>query len=163
MHWSGNLYNGLDALAVRIETLLIVSSSETVRPPREIAFALALYVWSLAGEVDPAVRDSRGAPIFEEHCSGCHAGVTGAGDPVEASVVGTDGAVARSPARGTGRYRVPSLHRVGSRSRLTHEGRFASVEALLNPARAGSDPSHPFGLELASEERTELIAYLNAQ
>jgi cytochrome c2 len=162
LHWSGSLYNGLDALAVRIETLLITSSSETVRPPREIVFALALYIWSLGHDPERTGSNSAGATVFEEHCATCHEGATGEGDAINADVVGTDPAVARSTARGTGQYRVPSLHRVGSRTHLTHEGRSADLEAWLDPARAFEDAAHPFGLDLPSQDRADLIAFLKS-
>src|SRR6185437_2740809 len=44
----------LEALAIRLETLIITSSNETVRPPRIVALALAAYVWSLADSFSPA-------------------------------------------------------------------------------------------------------------
>ncbi len=37
----------LVSLAIRLETLIIVSNGEALRPPREVALALATYVWSL--------------------------------------------------------------------------------------------------------------------
>ena len=46
LHHTGMIHNSLPALAVRIETLAITSSSESVRPPRKIAAALALYLAS---------------------------------------------------------------------------------------------------------------------
>jgi hypothetical protein len=41
LHHAGNLRGGLEALASRTETLLISARDDVVRPPREIAFALA--------------------------------------------------------------------------------------------------------------------------
>src|ERR1700690_2980630 len=43
----------LATLAVRLETLVIVTSSQTIRPPREVALGLATYVWSLADTLAP--------------------------------------------------------------------------------------------------------------
>lgn len=160
LHWSGNLHNGLAALAVRIETLLITANSEVTRPPREVAFALALYLRSLGAEPRAPDPTAPGRAQFERACAGCHSGATGEGEPVDVAVVGTDPAVAESPARGSGKYRVPSLHLVTHRSRLTHEGRFESVEALLDPVRAGTDGAHPFGLDLDDGDRAALVAYL---
>lgn len=163
LHWTGNLENGLIELAIRIETLLITASGEVVRPPRQVAFALALYLWSLGeGERPSAGNTGAGAQLFMDQCGDCHSGATGEGDPVEAAEVGTDPAAARSPDRGTGRYRVPSLWRAGERAQLTHEGRFAELEALLDPERAASDAAHPFGLSLTSAERADLIDYLRS-
>jgi len=90
LHHSGNLYNSLGALAVRLETLLITARAEAVRPPREIAFALAYYVWSLGGDEEPAALPR--SPVFHDHCGRCHFDVTGAGDVVPVLMVGTDAA-----------------------------------------------------------------------
>ena len=51
----------LSALAIRIETLLITSHHEAVRPPREVALGLALYLDSLADSL-PAPRVDHPAP-----------------------------------------------------------------------------------------------------
>ncbi|HKP57310.1 MAG TPA: c-type cytochrome [Polyangiales bacterium] len=158
LHWTGNLHNSLPALAVRIETLLITATSATVRPPREIAFALALYVHGLgAAERSPSASQS-GAAVFERKCAGCHMDASGAGDLVPADVVGTDPEAAASEERGSGGYRVPSLYRVADRTRLTHEGRFDNLEQMFDPARAVG--AHPFGLELSDAERDALLEFV---
>lgn len=160
LHWSGNVHNGLLELATRIETLLITSSAETVRPPRVLAFALALYLRSLGD--DARAKGTADDRVFAAQCERCHSGATGEGALVSASRVGTDSAVAQSPERGTGSYRVPSLYRVAERTRLMHDGTFASLDALLDPARLAGDAAHPFGLELSTSERTSLLAYLSS-
>jgi hypothetical protein len=158
LHWSGNVHNGLLELATRIETLLITSSAETVRPPRVLAFALALYLRSLGdGARAMGTADDR---VFAAECSHCHSGTTGEGGLISARIVGTDRAVAESPERGTGSYRAPSLYRVADRTRLMHDGTFANLEALLDPERLADEAAHPFGLELSASERTSLLAYL---
>lgn len=160
LHHAGNLHNSLAALAVRTETLLITARAEAVRPPREIAFAIAYYVWSLGGDAAPAaLTHSR---TFNDHCGGCHFDVTGAGDVVPALIVGTDGAATRSSMRGSGGYRAPSLHRVAERTRLTHEGWPLTLEQFLEPERAAMYPGHAFGLELAGDERAALVRELSA-
>jgi hypothetical protein len=53
LHHSGNLRGGLESLAVRTETLLITARENVVRPPREVAFALAYYVWSMGTREAP--------------------------------------------------------------------------------------------------------------
>ena len=158
LHHSGNLYNSLPALAVRTETLLITASSEVVRPPREIAFAIAYYVWSLgssSSEPEPST-------LFRERCGYCHSGPTGAGELVALADVGTDGAAARSSARGTGGYRAPSLYRVSQRARLTHLGWPLTVEQFLDPSRQAAWPGHPFGLDLGPEQRHALVRELTS-
>jgi hypothetical protein len=152
---------GVVDLALRIETLLITSHGEAVRPPREIVLGLALYLWSLApaGPARAASTDAeqRGRALFEKSCRECHhgAGLTGEAAPLDD--VGADDAVARSPARGTGRLRVPSLLGVSSRGPLLHDASVAGVGELLAPS---SRAEHRFGLALDPGARADLTAYL---
>ncbi|HMJ09812.1 MAG TPA: hypothetical protein VK524_00330 [Polyangiaceae bacterium] len=160
LHRAATLKNGLIPLAVRIETLIITSLGESVRPPRKLAFALALYLWNL--EPTPLLqtneRTSRGQRLFSERCAGCHRPPSFSGPSVPLDVVGTDRSVGESPDRFTGNYRVPSLRGVGDRQRLFANGAVFDVRELLDPSRAA--PGHPFGLDLPAEGREELLAYL---
>ncbi|MET0413230.1 MAG: hypothetical protein ABW217_18130, partial [Polyangiaceae bacterium] len=160
LHHAGNLYNGLAALAVRTETLLVTARAEAVRPPRELAFALAYYVWSLGGDEPTPARRSR---VFHDYCERCHFDATGAGDIVSSLVVGTDPAVADSSARGSGGYRVPSLYRISERSQLTHEGWPLTLEQFLEPSRAAEYPGHEYGFELDASERALLVRELSGR
>lgn len=163
LHHTGNLYNSLEALAVRTETLLITARDGVVRPPREIAFALAYYVWSLGQLVNeplPRLEGSEPSALFRKECGHCHSGATGAGELVAVGRVGTDAAATESSARGSGGYRVPSLHRVRERSRLTHAGWAVTLEEFFAPTRLSSLPGHPFGLELSTEQRSALVSEL---
>lgn len=157
LHHVGNLLNSLEALAVRTETLLITARADVVRPPREVAFAIAFYVWSLGAQRSAAPPPSA---TFAATCGGCHAGPTGAGDVVADAEVGTDAAAAASSARGTGGYRAPSLYGVSQRSRLTHLGWPIRLSAFLDPSRASSMPGHAFGFELSPAERDALVREL---
>jgi len=164
-------------LAIRIETLLITSNNEVVRPPRIIALALASYVASLGAELpSPSVASaisSQGAAVFVAQCTGCHIppGLTGA--PVSLSIIGTDPTLGLSAVRGTGMYRVPSLHGVGTRGPLLHDGTVPSVESMFDPTRptpsftarlhgSGAVPGHTYGLDLSSDDRSALVDYVNA-
>jgi mono/diheme cytochrome c family protein len=142
------------ALAIRIETLILTSHHETVRPPPILTLALATYLWSLAPPpVEPAA-DSRGAALFAHGCAGCHA----SGEPVAVARVGSDPAAALSRDRGTGTYRPPSLRGVRDRALLLHDGSIHSLDELLDPAR--TTPGHHFGTALSTNERADLTAYL---
>jgi hypothetical protein len=158
LHHSANLYGGLEALAVRTETLLITARENLVRPPRELAFALAYYVWSL-GKPESSPEPTPSAS-FRENCGGCHSGATGAGGLVSATRVGTDAAATESPLRGTGGYRVPSLYRVSQRQRLTHLGWSLTLEQFFAPERLTTHPGHAFGLDLDAERRQALVREL---
>jgi mono/diheme cytochrome c family protein len=167
----------LTTLAIRIETLAITSSGLVVRPPRVVALALAAYVSSLADALpEPSVAQGaspQGAQVFQQNCTMCHTEPAFTGDPVPLGVVGTDPTLGLSASRGTGFYRVPSLHGVGSRGPLLHDGTVPSVSAMFDPSRptsafqgrlhgAGAVEGHPFGLGLADADRAALIAYLQA-
>src|SRR5579863_2689695 len=69
--------HGLPTLAIRIETLVITSYAQVVRPPRIIALALAAYVESLADDLPPVAAAETASPdgfkIFSAECGSCHA------------------------------------------------------------------------------------------
>lgn len=157
LHHSGNLFNSLEALAVRTETLLITARDDVVRPPRELAFALAYYVWSLGKLAAPAPQPS---PLFRDSCGRCHSGLTGAGGLISAAELGIDSAATESALRGTGGYRVPSLYGVSQRTRLTHLGWSLTLEQFFEPGRLEEHPGHAFGLELSAERRRALVQEL---
>jgi mono/diheme cytochrome c family protein len=165
----------LASLAIRIETLIIVSHNEVTRPPRVVVLAIAAYLASLGATLptlDAAERDNpRGAELFAAHCSPCHATPGLTGEPSALAVVGTDPTLGVSSDRGTGTYRVPSLHGVGTRGPLLHDGTVPSLAAMLDPARltpaypeklhgAGPVPGHPFGLDLDATDRAALVGFL---
>ena len=166
-------YRDRTTLAIRLETLIMTSQSYVVRPPRIVAWALATYVESLAAGLPamPVVStNAPGAELFAANCAGCHTAPALTGAPVELDVVGTDPAIGESPERGTGMYRVPSLHGVGTRGLLFHDASLGSVDALFDPARTadgylggtrpGAVPGHPFGLALSDPDRAALVAYV---
>jgi mono/diheme cytochrome c family protein len=165
LHHAATLRSSVVALAVRIETLIITSNGEAVRPPRAIAAGLAMYLWSLGTstprhELTLNAQEKRGERVFEATCAGCHAGEGAAGESVDLAVVGTDPSVGSSTERGTGGYRVPSLRHVGDRRRLFAGGAVADVRALLEPTPERRAAGHPFGLDLDELERAALLAYL---
>ena len=161
-----------DALAIRIETLIITSSAQVLRPPRIVALALARYLESLADKL-PGQPPSTlpGAAIFARVCSSCHAPPSFTGPPVALALVATDPELGQSRDRGTGAYRVPSLHGVATRGPLLHDASIPSIEALFDPQRVsegwtgrlhghGPVPGHLYGLSFSDAERGDLIRYL---
>ncbi len=163
------------SLAIRIETLVITSHQETLRPPREVSLGLAYYVRSLADSLPTGTPETsaatRGAATFGVECASCHVPPALTGAPVPLDVVGTDPTLGLSADRGTGTYRVPSLHGVAARGPLFHDGRAPDLAAVLDPDRVspgytgalhgtGPIPGHPFGLGLSSDARADLLAYL---
>lgn len=177
LHHDATLRNSLFALALRIETLLITSFREGAAPPIEVPLGIALYLWQLPPGDLPSAPDApagareAGAVIFKERCARCHATAEHAGEPIPLSEVQTDGALGKSPERGTGSYRVPTLRRVSLRRQLLHDGSVPDLRALLDPRRLRDDyaggrrepgpiPGHPYGLDLPEPERDALQSYL---
>lgn len=167
----------LTTLAIRIETLIVTSNDQALRPPRIVTLALAAYLTTLADALPSpetaASASPDGARVFDGQCAGCHAPPALTGEPVALATVGTDPTLGLSPVRGTGAYRVPSLHGVGSRGPLLHDGTVPSVDAMFDPSRitpsfvgklhgSGAVPGHTFGLDLSAEDREALVAYLRA-
>ena len=167
---------GTITLAVRQETQLIETAHQRVRPPRALAWALAVYLTAL--EPPPAqarARDAaqvaRGRALFEAQCQSCHANASGGGDLVTADEVGTDPALASGSARGTGRYRPPALVRVRDAGPYLHDGSVATLDDLFDPARlastwtrgvvgAGAVPGHAFGTRGSVRDRRAIVAWL---
>lgn len=148
------------SLAVRIETLLITSLHTAVRPPREVSAGLARYLLSLGDALLAPRWDHPGAAVFRANCARCHAGEGLSGGVIAVAEIGTDGALARSPDRGTGGYRIPSLRGVGARTWLLHDGSVRGLDALLDPAR--SPPGHDHGRALDASDRAALLSFLRA-
>ncbi len=153
----------LTSLAIRLETLIITSHGQVLRPPREVALGLATYLWSLSTSVEgtPPVSDAEksGAEIFTSTCARCHAPPSFTGPPVPIDVVGTDPTIGLSTDRGTGFYRVPSLHGVSTRGLLLHDASIKSLDGLLDPTR--TERGHRYGLDLDAPSRASLIAYVS--
>jgi mono/diheme cytochrome c family protein len=152
--------NGLIPLAIRIETLCITSLQEAFRPPRKIAFAMALYLWQLESVPirEPDTASEHGARIFGDDCASCHKPPGFSGPSVPIGLVGTDPAVGTSPDRTTGDYRVPSLRGVGDRKRLLANGAVFDIRELLASDRPA--PGHSYGVDLDDDEKADLISYL---
>ena len=92
--------------------------------------------------------------------------------------VGTDPGLATRTRKGTGFYKIPSLRGVWYRPRLLHDGSFATLEEMFDPARLRPDfvprgwsppgvttravPGHVFGLNLSPSDKGTLLAFLRS-
>jgi hypothetical protein len=90
--------------------------------------------------------------------------------------VGTDPSLTLKTRRGTGYYKVPSLKGVWYRDMFGHSGWCATLEDWFDPRRVRDDyvptgfkpygattyavKGHPFGLDLSTEDKKALIAFL---
>jgi hypothetical protein len=87
----------------------------------------------------------------------------------EAVNVGLDATVTDPGVDGQGRFKAPSLRNVGVRGRFMHDGRFASLEDVINFYNTGVQDSanldaglkDPLQLNLSSEQVSDLVAFLN--
>jgi hypothetical protein len=163
------------ALAIRQDTQLTHSNHQRIRPPRELAWALAMFLYSLEPPAPELRADAsqlvRGAAVFAASCRHCHENAAYGGRPIAAARIGTDPSLATGQARGTGNYRVAPLLDVAHAGPYLHHGAVSSLEELLSPARLspeyrggrfgpGAIPGHTFGTDLAAGDRAALIAFL---
>jgi mono/diheme cytochrome c family protein len=167
LHHTANWVNAsITTLAIRVETVYITGAGQRARIPRELAWAVAMYLRSLPPPAPLVPADEAalvgGRAVFEATgCAGCHVPPLYTSDRlVEVDEVGTDPAAGRSPARATGYYRIPSLRGVGRTAPYLHHGGVSTLEELFDPAR--SEPGHRYGLELDPREREALIVLLRA-
>lgn len=164
LHWAATLRNDLLALAVRVDTLIIDSVGGQRRPPREVSFALAYYLWHLDAEAlaadETTAQTEQGRAVFERDCAGCHGDGRTPRLPVALGAMGSASGTGTSVDRGTGTWRVPSLWGVSTRPHLFHDASVRSLAALFEERAPNARANHPFGLELSDEEVAALIAFL---
>ncbi len=160
---------GLPTLAMRQETQIIYAQRERIRPPRELAWAMAVYVSELRpsnSSPSPAAKaDSElGRTVFDRHCASCHEDDNGSGGLVPAAQVGSDPALALGRARGTGAYRPAPLIDLERAAPYLHDASIPSLDALLDPERLRApDAPHRFGAQLDLKSRAALLAWLRAR
>ncbi len=157
---------GPAALAIRQETQILDSNHQRIRPPRELAWALAVFLYDL---VPPApARPSRhteatltqGRAVFVRECSRCHDNPAYGGRALDARHVGTHPALATGAARGTGLYRTPVLLGIAAGAPYLHDGSVATLAELFDPGRLPRVPGHAYGTQLPPTARASLVAWL---
>lgn len=167
LHHTANWVNAsISTLAIRVETTYVTGGGQRARLPRELSWAVAMYLRSLpppapSEPVDEAEL-AEGRAVFEAAgCAGCHVPPLYTSERlVTIEEVGTDPAAGRSPARATGYYRIPSLRGVGRAGPYLHHGGVRTLEELLDPMRV--EPGHRYGLELDASDREALLRFLRA-
>lgn len=158
VRWNGDL----PTLELQIDRNL----SQRSAPPAVVAL-VASYLRSLgparAAQVAPHAGQTghagAGAAIFERECARCHQPpLYSHGQVVPLERLGTDrrriSAVLPNSSPG---YKVPSLLALGRTAPYLHDGSIATLEDLFNPRRGGG---HRFGLQLGSQDRQGLLAFL---
>jgi mono/diheme cytochrome c family protein len=167
LHHTANWVNAsVTTLAIRVETTYITGAGQRARIPRELAWAVAMYLRSLPPPEPSELADeaalTEGRAVFETAgCASCHVPPLYTSDRlVSIEEVGTDPAAGQSPARVTGYYRIPSLRGVGRTAPYLHHGGVRTLEELFDPERA--EPGHRYGLELDEHDREALFVLLRA-
>ncbi len=166
--------------------------------PDRVARALAQFVRSMVSWNSPfdAAFSGNGQPDFTRlpadvqqgqalftgraGCARCHTTVLQIGD--QARNTGLD-ALITDPGAGNGRFKAPSLRNVAVRAPYMHDGRFASLEAVVDfydrgvqanpqldarlrvppPTNQPPNPNAPPArLNLSAQERASLVAFLRS-
>ncbi len=116
-------------------------------------------------------QENRGLQLFfgPARCSTCHRGDLVVGDTPRNN--GLD-ATTTDPGAGNGRFKAPSLRNVELTAPYMHDGRFATLEAVVDHYDHGIQPhpnldpilrapgGRPVRLELPPEDRAALVAFL---
>jgi cytochrome c peroxidase len=100
-------------------------------------------------------------------CEGCH--TTNAQLGQQATNIGLDPEGVGDQGAGTGQFKTPSLRNVGVRGHFMHDGRFSSVQEVVEFYNSGvqDNPSldqglrNPLQLGLTPQQVQQLVAYLN--
>ncbi|MEO8562275.1 MAG: cytochrome c peroxidase [bacterium] len=185
----------LDALAIKLSVtpyypaLFTAAFGTPAITSDRIAAALAQFTRSLVsgGSRYDRAFDATGVPNFastltaqeiqgeqifrRSGCVTCHVGVAQVGDAVH--VTGLDLASVDSGA-GSGAFKAPSLRNVAVRPRFMHDGRFTTLDQVIDFYDSGVQPSpaldarlkapdgSPLRLRLTVAERAALVAFLGA-
>lgn len=116
--------------------------------------------------------EERGAFFFDTNCSSCHAGVLLTDEGYKNN--GLDDIASQGAGRSRiteseldrGKFKTPSLRNIARTAPYMHDGRFASLEAVLEHYRSGIraspslDPSLNHGIPMSDEEMADVIVFL---
>lgn len=123
------------------------------------------------GQTTLTAQEEAGRALFEQKCSACHSG--GLQTDYSYRNNGLD-AVFNDLGRGgitnlaedNGKFKVPSLRNVALTYPYMHDGRFQTLEAVLDHYESGIsqsqslDPILTNGVPMTAEEKTQIIAFL---
>lgn len=122
--------------------------------------------------------ESQGLAVFENKCARCHAtdlftdnNFRNNGLPPNPNINDLGRAEVSGSAADNYKFKVPSLRNVAVTAPYMHDGRFGSLESVLNFYSHGVQDSetldpqlkqnNSLGIELSEEDKTALIAFLN--
>lgn len=118
-------------------------------------------------------QEAQGLAVFRQHCAGCHAeplftDYSYRNNGLDAEPKDAGRAVISGKAEDTGRFRVPSLRNVAVSSPYMHDGRFDTLEQVLDHYTQGIAASPTLDAQLAkplvltTDERSALLQFLLA-
>lgn len=120
--------------------------------------------FSAVASIDDPVAASDGHATFARNCSGCHQ--TEAQVVDGAKNIGLD-ATNVDEGAGDGTFKVPSLRNIAERGRYMHDGRFSTLEEVIEFYSSGiqnnpdlTAPLRPGGIGLTETEKSNLLAFL---
>lgn len=154
----------------------------------QVAMALAQYLRSLVsvnskydqarqGKAALSEAEVRGLALVEEHCSSCHAGELFTNHEYKNNGIAQifseeEEGISLGRARVTGdpadrgKWRTPTLRNVTKTAPYMHDGRFASLEEVLEHYRSGIQegetlaPELQGGIPLSSEDVQDILSFL---
>jgi cytochrome c peroxidase len=126
------------------------------------------YDDSLTGKQTLSPAEQAGEALFNgtARCASCHTTTSQSVD--EVMNIGLDATIT-DPGAGAGRFKAPSLRNVAVRGRYMHDGRFSSLQEVVNfyssqvidNGNVDGRLTNPLQLNLSSEQIDDLVAFLN--
>jgi len=117
-------------------------------------------------------QESSGLALFREHCAACHreplfSDFSYRNNGLDAAPRDAGRAVISGRAEDQGRFRVPSLRNIALTAPYMHDGRYDSLQQVLDHYAGGIQPSPTLdpllanGVPLDAGQREALLAFLN--
>lgn len=129
------------------------------------------YDQYLQGEEVLSSEELAGMELFESKCESCHAGVLQSdfsyrNNGLDAMPLDSGRNRITENSQDWGKFRVPSLRNVELTSPYMHDGRFETLEEVLEHYNSGIqsyetlDPSLKSGISISDDERAKIISFL---
>ncbi|MEO0529890.1 MAG: cytochrome c peroxidase [Planctomycetota bacterium] len=133
--------------------------------------------------IDDPVQVSQGHTLFNDDCASCHRtaaqvsdnthniglpNIDADGDGQLDDNTGTGGGASSNPDAGSGEYKSPSLRNIAMRGHFMHDGRFSTLEEVVEFYSSGITPNgHPLsrgarngGFGYTEAEKAALVAFM---
>lgn len=127
------------------------------------------YDRHVAGREKFSAEEQQGLVVFREHCSSCHQEPLFTDHAYRSDGVANDDigrALITGKPEDRGRFRVPSLRNVALTAPYMHDGRFDTLEQVIQHYRSGiapaalSDPRLQQAASLSDDDTADLLAFL---